>query len=233
MDKHLDFTIDFETCSLGANAAVMQAACVPWTRDGAASPFLDGEDPYVGYVDLRSCVVDGFDFDQATVKWWSEQSEAAKKAVTIGLPEPIEDVLIALLDYIRATVSERGLESICLWCQGPDVDIAILRNLCRKFDVNLRETIQHTSFRDCRTIILEGARAKLEKVIRNGKNLSKEELRVLRALHDSLLKNPRQAYALYDELPERYAGGGATHDALYDAVRSSWLTWQALRWISQ
>lgn len=29
MERHLDFTIDFETCSLSANAAVMQVAIVP------------------------------------------------------------------------------------------------------------------------------------------------------------------------------------------------------------
>ena len=93
MDKHLDFTIDFETCSLSANAAPMQVAIVPWMRDAEKDPFdlpaadannLTADDrerglgriqPFVGYVDLRTCVVDGFDFDPETIKWWSEKSD--------------------------------------------------------------------------------------------------------------------------------------------------------------
>lgn len=33
-----------------------------------------------------------------------------------------------------------------------------------------------------------------------------------------------------DPLPDEYASSDA-HDALYDAVRSSWLTWQTLKWL--
>lgn len=206
--KHLDFTIDFETCGLSANAAVMQVALVPWMRDGE-SPFFDsGElEPYVGYVDLRTCVVDGFDFDPSTVSWWAGQDETAKSAVTAGMAEPIADVLLTVLDYIRDAVAERQLDSICLWAQGPDVDLAILRNICRRYDVSLEDTVPHASFRDCRTVILESAVAG-----RPGA---------------SVLSDPSKAYDALEPLPETYAG--VKHDALYDAVRSTWYTWQALR----
>lgn len=228
MENHLDFTIDFETCSLSANAAVMQVAIVPWLRDNDVDPFFneDMPQPYVGYVDLRTCVVDGFDFDQSTVKWWSDRSEAAKKAVTHGLPEPIADVLIMSLEYIRGTAKERRLNSICLWSQGPDVDIAILRNLCRKYDVNLEETIPHTSFRDSRTVILEAA------VIEAERSLTGDSTRANGvALPAQILAEPSMAYKLYAPLPDCYAKGSEAHDALYDAVRSSWNTWQALKWM--
>ena len=42
-----------------------------------------------------------------------------------------------------------------------------------------------------------------------------------------------KAYDLYAPLPKKYARGREAHDALYDAMRSSWYTWQALKWLRQ
>lgn len=229
--KHLDFTIDFETCALTANAAPMQVAIVPWMRNNEHDPFCNEEEvePYVGYVDLRSCVVDGFDFDPETVRWWSRQSEAAKNAVCEGLAEPVTDVLCSVLDYIRDIVEQYQLDSICLWCQGPDVDIAMLRSMCKRYDIHLEDTVPHTQFRDCRTLILEAA-------VAHGKKLYREMAAKGQAPEDAnknaILADPPRAYKLFDPLPEQYAKCSEAHDALYDAYRSSWHTWQALRWIS-
>lgn len=223
MKNHLDFTIDFETTALTANAAVMQMAIVPWLRDKGVDPFFDEHEvePFVGHVDLRTCVVDGFDFDPSTIKWWSERSDAAKRAVTADLPEPIADVLIAALNYLRDKVKELELNSICLWCQGPDVDIAILRNLCHKYDVDLESIVPHTSFRDCRTVILEAAMIECDdkRWFHNGVEITPYDI----------MRNPSLAYKDCVLLPERYTGGSEAHDALFDAVRSSWNTWQALK----
>ena len=106
--KHLDFTIDFETCAMTANAAVMQVAMVPWLRDNDDDPFpLKNTGVYVGYVDLRSCVVDGFDFDPETIKWWSERNWKAKEAVTKGEPKAVDNILIDILNYIRETLTSQ------------------------------------------------------------------------------------------------------------------------------
>lgn len=220
--KHIDFTIDFETCGMGANAAPMQVAIVPWLRDNVETPFVNGNElqPYVGYVDLRSCVVDGFDFEPDTIKWWSERSVNAKLAVCKGQPEHIADVLVGGLNYIRAVVESYHLDSICLWCQGQDFDIAILRNLCRKYGIDLEEDIPHTSFRDSRTVIIEAA------LIR-----SSDCGDIIATTQQGILAHPSEAYALFDPLPEEYTAGSEAHDALYDAMRSSWNTWQALRWM--
>ena len=210
MEKHLDFTIDFETCSLSANAAVMQVAVVPWLRDGEKDPFIKESElaPFVAFVDLRTCVVDGFDFDPATVRWWARQSDGAKAAVTGGTPEPIHVVLAGLLSYIEEAVGKYELTSICLWCQGPDVDIAILRNLCEKYGRALEDFVPHTSFRDCRTMILESAIA-----------FDEEKAKMY-------LEKPHLAYPTY-------TGVGEAHDALYDAIRSSWSVWCAMRWLKR
>lgn len=223
MKNHLDLTIDFETCSLSADAAVMQVAAVPWIRDADEDPFMGwrlcAEEPcdigtFVGNVDLRSCVVDGLDFDPGTIKWWSERSEEAKHAVTRGLAEPISDVLYALIDYMGSLVKKFSASSLCLWCQGMDVDIAILRSLCRRYGVCLEKTVPHTSFRDCRTVILEAA------LLMGGKD------------EEDILSHPGRAYELLGEMPDEFIMGSGAHDALYDAVRSSFYTWRALRYFN-
>ena len=228
MERHLDFTIDFETCSLSANAAVMQVAIVPWLRSNDVDPFCNDQSiqPFVGFVDLRSCVMEGFDFDQSTVEWWKRQSDAAKSAVLGGEPKPIADVFDDMFGYLRRTVKDYGLRSVCLWCQGPDVDIAIVRNLARRYGFDLEKTLPHTSFRDCRTVILEAALIEAERSLRGVSHTANGI-----ALPEEILNHPQKAYDLYPALPDEYAAGSEAHDALYDAMRSSWLTWRALKWL--
>ena len=226
--KHLDITIDFETCAMTANAAVMQVAMVPWLRDNDADPFsFDDMDIYEGCVDLRTCVVDGFDFDPETIKWWSERNLKAKEAVTKGEPKAVDDVLIGMLNYIRELKEKYALTSIFVWCQGMDFDIAILRNLCRKYGVKLEEDIPHTSFRDCRTVILEAALIEASRSL-NGKSTRANGI----ILPEQILAGSYDVYKMFDPLPERYSAGSEAHDALYDALRSSWNTWQALKWLN-
>ena len=226
--KHLDITIDIETCAMTANAAVMQVAMVPWLRDNDADPFsFDDMDIYEGCVDLRTCVVDGFDFDPETIKWWSERNLKAKEAVTKGEPKAVDDVLIGMLNYIRELKEKHALTSIFVWCQGMDFDIAILRNLCRKYGVKLEENIPHTSFRDCRTVILEAALIEASRSL-NGKSTRANGI----ILPEQILAGSYDVYKMFDPLPERYSAGSEAHDALYDALRSSWNTWQALKWLN-
>ncbi len=234
--KHLDITIDFETCAMTANAAVMQVAMVPWLRDNDADPFQFDErypselgylDIYVGNVDLRTCVVDGFDFDEKTIKWWSERNLKAKEAVTKGEPEAVDNMLIGMLNHIRKLKEKYGLITIFLWCQGMDFDIAILRNLCRKYGVNLEEDIPHTSFRDCRTVILEAALREACRSL-NGKSTRANGI----ILPEQILAGSYDVYKMFAPLPDGYAAGSDAHDALYDALRSSWNTWQALKWLN-
>lgn len=229
--RHLDITIDFETCAMSADAAPMQVAMVPWARENETDPFLFAETdtvPYVGYADLRSCVVDGFDFDPATIRWWSERNDKAKEAVCDGFAEPVSDMLVGMLDYIRRIVKKYDLESLCLWCQGTDFDIAILRSMCRRYDISLDEVVPHTQFRDCRTLILEAA------VIEAGRSLRGTGSRACgMILPHQILAGSYDVYKMFEPLPDCYAGGSEAHDALYDAMRSSWNTWQALRWINR
>lgn len=226
--KHLDITIDFESCGLTASSAPMMVALVPWLRDADVEPFLtEGyAGPLVMYVDLRTCVVDGFDFDPQTLRWWSRQSQAARDAVTHGLAEPVQDVLVGAVNYLRLLRERFHLNSICLWSQG-ELDIAMLRYMATKYDINLNDIIPHTQMRDARTMILEGALIEARRSI-EGKSTRANGI----VLPDQILAGSYDVYKMFDPLPDRYKNNSEAHDALYDAFRTSWNTWQALRWIS-
>lgn len=258
--KHLDFTIDFETVGLTANAAPMMVAIVPWLRDAKEDPFVMDEDgtlteeqtskwpePLELYVDLRSCVVEGYDFDPATVEWWTKQSWEAKKAVCDGLAQPVDEVTVEIVGYLERAKEQLGLDSICLWSQG-DTDQGILRNLCRRNGYDMEEdVIAHTQLRDCRTVILEAALLKRireikesnEQFIKSGKAvvdveiLGNGDVVPCTLLPEQIQTDPSLAYKLFTPLPDRYSKGSEAHDALYDALRSSWNTWQALKWMKE
>lgn len=254
--RHLDFTIDFETVGLTANAAPMMVAIVPWLRDNREDPFAKDEDgmlteeqaskwpePLELYVDLRSCVVEGYDFDPETIAWWTKQSYDAKRAVCDGLAQPVGDVTVEIVDYLRRRVEQLQLDSICLWSQG-DTDMGILRNLCKRNGYDMEEdVIAHTQLRDCRTVILEAAHLKYRKEIREankdirgGEKITTSMMicgKMIPCSPNKYLECPREAYKLFASLPDRYAQGSEAHDALYDALRSSWYTWQALRWLME
>lgn len=220
MNYNIDITFDLETVATTANAAVMQVAAVVWDRDAASNPFLL-YDSFVfnEHVDLRSCVVDGFDFEQQTVQWWSQRSDAAKHAVTKGQAYHVKDVFTGFIDWIDGVVRKTEASGTRLWCQGMDFDTAILKNICRKYGLQL--PVAYQQFRDCRTVILEAALIKAEKSAEGNGNCTPS----------AILAEPSEAYKLYAQLPKEYAFGSEAHDAFYDAMRSAWNTWQALKWL--
>ncbi len=238
--NHIDITFDMETCATTANAAVMQVAAVAWNRSAKENPFeiFDRNDPdgamcgFNEHIDLRTCVVDGFDFDQATVKWWANQTDKAKKAVTDGLAEPVEEVFIRFIEWINQVKKDTKAESVCLWCQGMDFDGAILRNICHKYDLEL--SFRYQQFRDCRTLILETAVMQVSRY-----TIDNSETAGMICADGSVIKpkdilqQPCKAYKIYKPLPEDIIESGAVHDAMYDCIRSSWNTWQALGIINE
>jgi len=224
-----------------ADAAIMQVAIVPWLRDAETNPFTghEGLEPKVWHVDLRSCVMEGFEFDAETIKWWARQSDEAKRSVSMGTPEDICNVAYDIIMWLRGCVRAYDLQSLCLWCQGMDFDIAILRSLCRRYDLDLDELVPHTRFRDCRTVILEAALLQAQRIRLHDIACASDILvdgspvPATAPTPAEILKDPKKAYDLYDPLPNVLPPSTPreAHDALYDALRSSWNTWQALRWL--
>lgn len=224
----IDITIDFETTSLAPTAAIMSVGAVAWKRYDEESPFFGRGDGLLRYptfsahVDLRSCFVEGFTFDQSTAEWWSHQSEKAKQAL-LDYDDgdnpclPIDIVIAALLGWIKDDVQEAlGDTELCLWAQGTDFDIAILRYACYKLGIKF--TIKHTQFRDHRTYYLEGAR--LLWLLNNALGHEKVPFSV-----DWAYKQTQDYQDIADE--------GAAHDPIFDCKRSIYSTWQMMKKIRE
>lgn len=211
--KTLDITLDFETCALCPTAAVMSVGAVAWDRSGDRSPFflcgdyIDVTSLFSKHVDLRSAFLDGFTFDQDTANWWSKQSESAKSSLLENDNETplvsLRDTIEALFVWMKLYAGIKQADEVCLWSQGSDFDIAILRNICAKY--GLKVPVKYTNFRDHRTYFLEGAHTICE---RAGSEF-----------------NQKDAYKMVDE----YSGDGAAHDPVYDCQRSIYSTWQMMQ----
>lgn len=213
----LDISIDLETCSLCPTAAVMSIGSVAWRRDNTASPFYnlkDGkQDPasvFSCHIDLRSMFINGFTFDEKTAAWWKAKTDEAKASLlssdSYELPcRPIEVAVKDWFDWIEDFKKEQGEQEVCLWAQGTDLDIAILRYICYKFGIDM--PLPYTSTRDHRTFIYEAAR-----LICKVRGWSYD---------------PSKAYNLVEDY--KNIENGAEHDPVFDCNRSIYSTWQMMR----
>ena len=217
----IDVTVDLETCSLAPTAAVMSIGAVAWKRYDKHSPFFEEgngvlKNPeFSAHVDLRSMFLNGFSFDQSTANWWAQQSYQAKEALLEGDGEsapcqPIDIVVVDFFDWIANIEKTLGDEDVCLWAQGTDFDVAILRNICYKMGIKFK--IEHTQFRDHRSVFLELARM------------------VWRNAHPYESFTVEKAYSLVTDYKD-IAGGevGAAHDPLFDCKRSIYSTWKMMQ----
>ena len=213
----LDITIDFETCSLCPTAAVMSIGAVAWRRDNTALPFYnlksgkpDPASEFSCHIDLRSMFINGFAFDEKTAEWWKAKTDEAKASLlssdSYDLPcRPIDTAVKDLFEWIEDFKKEQGEQDVCLWAQGTDFDIAVLRNICYKFGID--SPLPYTSTRDHRTFIYEAAR-----LIYNSSNLPYDSSKIYDLVED------------YKNIAE-----GTEHDPVFDCKRSIYSTWQLMR----
>ena len=255
--KIIDITFDFETTSLSADAAILQIGAVAWDSSSKGnSPFFDFGDKesennsdaterdYKGMflkdLPLNEQFLAGCDIDKNTQRWWLQQDEHVKYSL-LDFDNTGINVCDALNDFFTFMFKVRdrtNADAFNLWCQGPDTDIAILKMATKRF-LNLNPhkfPIAHTRFRDCRTIILTGG---LEYMMTHAKELKGLDDASLSAktggLYDEYIKDPNIVYKYLPQLPETVThdiekcGISNAHNALYDAVMSSWNTWCVLQ----
>ena len=212
----IDVTVDLETCSLAPTAAVMSIGAVAWKRYGLGTPFFEEDNgvlknpEFSAHVDLRSMFLNGFSFDQSTANWWAQQSDQAKAALLEddceGYPcQSIDIVVSDFFDWIANIKKTLGDDDLCLWAQGTDFDVAILRYICYKMGIKFE--IKHTQFRDHRTFYLEMARMIL--------HFKQEDFSI------------DAAYAITKDYKDE-VGEKAAHDPLFDCKRSIYSTWQMI-----
>lgn len=205
----LNITFDLETCALCPTAAVMSIGAVAWNADAEDNPFafkFSNDYSFYRHVDLRSSFVDGFTFDSKTSEWWATQDDDAKKALLEydAVPlHPIDEVIENFFGFIQYVQEETSAKEVKLWSQGTDFDIAILRNICSKYGIEI--PVSYKNFRDHRTFFMEGA-----KIICDKAGVELDE---------------RKEYQLVEE----YDGPGEPHNPVFDCKRSINSTWQMMK----
>ena len=205
MKKIIDITFDLESLSLASNAAVLQVAAVAFNRhaETADNLFPTNLPPFESNVDIRSCVADGFDFQPATVKWWSEKPQEVKDEVLSGDCYPLSEVIEAFIQWINDIKMLTKADVACLWAQGSDFDISVLRTILRTYGMERQFPVHFHDFRDARTFIAE-----------IGSHYMGLE-------NDGLADHAK----IYEKMPP-YPEEGNVHSATYDCRRTSWSVWQ-------
>lgn len=214
--KHIDITIDFETCGLTPDAAPLSIGAVAWNRFGEDTPFINDDDnnpvaPFYEHIDLRSAFLDGFAFDQSTSEWWSRQSPEAKaevlKANDYDIPlHSVKETILDLCEWIDDVKERTGAQTVNLWSQGTDFDISILRHICTKYGIKF--PVGYRDVRDHRSVTLE-----------------------LGCLHwvktnDEPLPSYSDIYSLVKDYREE---GSCAHNPVFDCRRSIFTTWQFMK----
>lgn len=223
--KHIDITFDFETVSTAPDAAPMSLGAIVWLRDTELElPFT--EDSFSAGIDLRSCVVKGFSFDQDTIAWWSRQNETAKYSVTKGECLAVADVFCKFFDWVEKMQQKYGADTVCLWCQGQDFDFPILKTIARKFSMAV--PVHQHYFRDCRTFVLETAALLTDRdphkyKLSDGSTLTP----------DGIMAKPMRAYDIIPKIKDEILEGRSQHDALYDCLRSTWSVWNCMKLLKE
>ncbi len=111
--------MDLETLGTNGDAVVVSIGAIMFDAENIA------ENGFYAVLDIDDQVARGRKLNPGTVKWWMQQSEAARRVFTEkGRP------VISVLDDFRAYVgyNEPG-EGVKMWGNGADFDCVILGSL--------------------------------------------------------------------------------------------------------
>ena len=118
--------LDLETMATSSNAAIVAIGAVKFDVDFGVT------ERFYRVIDLQSCIKRGLEVDASTEKWWSTQSEAARKEIAgeNGTPQT------KLRSSLKAFMVWIGKGDIQMWGNGSDFDNTIMRNAYQKYSIN-------------------------------------------------------------------------------------------------
>ena len=125
-----DVMMDIETMSTDSNAVVVSISCVEFDLETGeiGSKFERG-------LKLNPQVKAGGVVDMNTVMWWMEQSDEARAALTFYYRKPVKEVLMELNTWLGSL--HDNIKDLKLWGNGATFDNVIVRNLCKRHDMEL------------------------------------------------------------------------------------------------
>lgn len=132
-----DVMIDIETLGTKPGAAILSIGAVMFGMDGLG-------DTFYAPIDLESCTSAGLTINPATVRWWLQQSDAARAAAIPPKAAPLRQVLMAFQAWFVSQDAKYP------WCHGATFDVPILDaayHACR-----LASPWKFSAVRDTRTL---------------------------------------------------------------------------------
>ena len=154
--RHTDIMLDLETLGTGNDAAIASIGAVAFDADEARE-FLYATPAYIeqhagkGFyrnIDLSSSVESlRGDIDPATVEWWMQQGDDARRSLYLGKRVPLGQALIEFGQWVE----EVSMDTRTLWSNGPTFDEVIIRSAARRYDFLL--PFHFSRSRCCRTMM--------------------------------------------------------------------------------
>lgn len=134
MTSHI--MIDLETMGVTPDASIVSIGAVVFDPKGEEVPSAEIDDTPYGRgecfytaVDLESNIKVGRQVDASTEKWWSQQSEEARRTTFPEDPEKRKDLVFALTAFTRWIRSHPYPYKV--WSHGSGFDITMLESAFR------------------------------------------------------------------------------------------------------
>lgn len=202
--KTLDFCIDTETLSNKANAAIINIACVPFSREETVQ--VEDVHPLNIFIHPMSSIILGCNVTEDTCNWWTKRTLEVQTYITTNIHSRGQSLAEAMADlkhYIEDMKAKFAPDRVRFWFQGKDFDVPILENAFFASGIITDKNHmpwKYTELRCARDYILEGV---------------EDVFGIVDKPYDCLDK-----YENDRELP---------HTALYDATRSAYNVTQVYR----
>lgn len=114
------FMVDIETLGTSTDSMISTIGCATFGLNSIGSKSV-----FYTRVSIESCAAIGLKMDPATVLWWLDQPDAARREITSreGLAT-IYQALQSLTDFIQGEANGREIR---VYAKDPDFDCTILR----------------------------------------------------------------------------------------------------------
>jgi hypothetical protein len=135
--------IDLETASLAYNAAVLTIGLVIF------DPMADESTDLKYHWVVPQHYNNGADVDLGTVKWWMQQSEAARSQAWLATPDldPMHPPFLNIIQMLD--------EVEHIWANDPDADCQWMKELYKRIGVQWKHYRKHRSIRTLRAMYSE------------------------------------------------------------------------------
>lgn len=129
MSAATDIMIDLETLSTAPNAAILSIGAVAFRLGEPDWRPAEADTFFYSNIDLDSCLRAGLRVDDRTFRWWLDQGDKARAALSLPEPRSLPDALTRFACWVALAAGATNTiapYSVRLWSHGENFDIPIL-----------------------------------------------------------------------------------------------------------